>query len=273
MLTMTAGFDWRESHVSYGQTGNSYTQAIQVADPVLFTLNRPMADKPGRIFNYNTGSTDLLSVILEKATGQSTYEYAKTKLFDPIGIKESYWGQYRSGHFLGGAGLFLKPVDMARIGYLFLNDGVWDGNQIISKDWVKESTKTHVKSNMFSGRDYGYLWWMNNNDGFSASGSGGQTINVLPHQNMVVVTTGSTTDSNLPTQLLDQFILPSLSSESLQKESTAFWALQDALNTESTPVIPQPVEIPSFAKDISGKRYVFENGSLSYISKKTKGGV
>lgn len=274
LLTMTAGFDWRESTVPYGQTGNSYTQATQVADPVLFALNRPMADKPGSIFNYNTGSTDVLSAILEKATGQSTYEYAKTKLFDPIGIKESYWSQYKSGNVLAGAGLYLKPVDMARIGYLFLNNGEWKGKQIISKEWVKESTRTHLKSNLYFGRDYGYLWWMNNNDGFSASGSGGQTINVLPHQNMVVVTTGSTTDYNLPTQLLDQFIIPSLSSEPLQKESTAFWALQNALNAESTPVVPQPFEIPPFAKNISGKRYVFENGSLAYTFhfKDNKGG-
>lgn len=226
-----------------------------------------MADKPGSIFNYNTGATDILSAILEKATGLSTYEYAKSRLFAPIGIKESYWAQYRSGHFFGGAGLYLKPADMARIGYLFLNDGVWDGNQIISKEWVKESTRTHLKSNMFSGRDYGYLWWMNNNEGFSASGSGGQTIHVLPHQNMVVVTTGGSTDladHNLPTQLLDQFIIPSISSTPLEKDSTAFRTLQDALNAESTPAVSQSVELPSFAKDISGKRYVFENESLSF---------
>jgi CubicO group peptidase (beta-lactamase class C family)/cbb3-type cytochrome oxidase subunit 3 len=264
LLTMTAGFDWQESSVPYGQNGNSYTQATQEEDPLQFELNHPMKEKPGVTFNYNTGATDILSAILEKANGISTVEYAKSKLFEPIGIKESNWSQYKSGNYLGGAGLYLKPMDMARIGYLFLNNGDWKGNQIISKDWVKESTRVHVKSNMYLGRDYGYLWWMSNNNGFSANGSGGQTINVLPDQNMVVVTTGSTPDYNLPTLLLDRYIVPSLSSKTLQKESPAYRVLQEALHAESNPPVSQSSEIPSFAKAISGKTYYFENGNTSY---------
>ncbi|RKN64583.1 hypothetical protein [Paenibacillus ginsengarvi] len=105
---------------------------------------------------------------------------------------------------------------------------------------------------------------MNNNEGYSASGTGGQTINVLPHQNMVVVTTGSTTNFNLPTLLLEQFIIPSISSKPLENISIAGRTLQEVLHAESPPVVSQTIEIPPFAKDISGKRYDFENGAFSY---------
>lgn len=151
---------------------------------------------------------DILSGILANSTGRSVLDLASENLFSPLGItvarsltfqsKEeqmafntstdlSGWASDPAGNHTGGWGLSLSPVDMAKIGQLYLNGGVWNGKQIVSKSWIEESTKEHSrweKCNL----PYGYLWWLSGDteQGFSAMGDGGNVIYVNTHREMVV---------------------------------------------------------------------------------------
>jgi CubicO group peptidase (beta-lactamase class C family) len=104
---------------------------------VLIVLNQPVADAPGANFNYNGGNPYLLSVLINKKSGQNALDFAKKELFEPVGIKSAKWGPVDAqGVTNGESGLFLSPHDMARFGYLCLHNGLWEGKQIIPSSWV-----------------------------------------------------------------------------------------------------------------------------------------
>ncbi|KKK95057.1 hypothetical protein LCGC14_2676640, partial [marine sediment metagenome] len=146
---------------------------------------------------------------LEVATNKSVEDFANEYLFEPLEIISTLWEYDPDGLPLGGEGLYLKARDMAKIGYLFLNEGMWGGEQIISKEWVDFSTYAHVSVSNSS--DYGYQWWISKTyDSYRASGFGGQQIHVFPEEDLVVVFTGWDLYIGLSWDLLDNFILPSI---------------------------------------------------------------
>ena len=209
LLTMTAGFDWPEWELSYFNINNIFNTWKVNEDYVQFVLDRPMNSTPGEKFNYNTGISHLLGAILEEATNSSMDYFANEYLFEPLEITSTLWEYDPDGLPLGGEGLCLKARDMAKIGYLFLNEGIWEGEQIISKEWVNTSTYKHVTVSNSS--DYGYQWWISKTYGsYRASGFGGQQIHVFPEDDLVVVFTGWDLYVELSWNLLDSFILPSI---------------------------------------------------------------
>ena len=123
LLDMTSGFGWEEP--AYGKAP-SVIEMVNSPDWIKFILDGLMSDMPGTRFQYDSGNAHLLSAILTKVTGISAAEYAKAKLFAPLGIKEVRWGHDPQGISLGPFGLFLQPRDMAKIGYLYLRNGVWE---------------------------------------------------------------------------------------------------------------------------------------------------
>lgn len=155
---MTTGVEWYENG-NYGEN-DSWIQMTYSKDLVQYFLNKPMKEAPGTRFNYNTGASHLLSVILKKATGKNTYDYATQKLFKPLGIKEVFWESDPQGVSIGGTNMYLSPLDMARFGYLYLRNGCWDGKQVVSENWIKEATTKHIDtSNAIAGQHgYGYKW-------------------------------------------------------------------------------------------------------------------
>ena len=162
-----------------------------------YTVKQPMNLDAGTKFTYNTGLTQFLSAIIEETSKMSTFEYAQKKLFTPLGIEGVNWHCDSEGHYSGGFGLSLTPRDMAKFGYLYLKNGVWDEEQIIPQQWIKESTTKKVSVNAESG--YGYLFWTKEfeaKDGkvleaYAASGSGGQYIVVVPELDIVTVITAN----------------------------------------------------------------------------------
>jgi len=186
LLDMTAGFAWDESSVPYGNPKNMETQMSQSPDWVQFVLDRPMADQPGTKFVYNSGAAHLLSALVQKATGQTLLQFATANLFHPLGITDVKWPSDPQGITEGHVDLWLTPRDMAKLGYLYLKDGVWDGTQLLPPGWVAASTKKQ------SGGDpgFGYQWRRTNFNAFEAVGWGSQLIGVLPAQDLVVVVTG-----------------------------------------------------------------------------------
>ena len=183
LLTMTSGFDWDESTVT---EFNNYTFAKNQVDHL---LSRDLVDRPGTKFNYNSASTNLLSVIIEEASGMNTFIFAKKYLFDKLGINNPAWAKNRQGYFDGGAGLLLRSRDMAKIGMMMIYKGNNGSEIIVSENWVNESLKSHIKR-YYS--DYGYLWWLTevkNTKVCFARGFAGQYIFIVPSRNIVVVGT------------------------------------------------------------------------------------
>lgn len=185
LLTMTAGFDWDESTVAM------FNQWVSSSDPIQFVLSRKMVSKPGEKFEYNSGIPHLLSVIITKSSGMTTFEFANKYLFNPLGISGIRW-QRINGYYNGGAGLELKPRDMLKIGQLMIDSGSYMENQILSPSWVENSTKGQVS--IQGEQEYGYLWWTEkeaNERNAAAIGYGGQFILILPDRGVTVVATSN----------------------------------------------------------------------------------
>ncbi|CAG0977548.1 6-aminohexanoate-dimer hydrolase [Gammaproteobacteria bacterium] len=185
LLTMSAGFLWGEDGPieARWQASDNWVEAA---------INLKFIDQPGAAFNYSSANTQLLSAILTRATGESLRTYAQRNLFTPLGITADrwHWGVDEQGYAVGGFAMNLRPRDMARFGYLYLNQGYWDGQQIISREWVQQSTSAQIHTGM--GPDYGYLWWVHprsDQPTFEALGYGGQSIYIAPALDLVVVVT------------------------------------------------------------------------------------
>ena len=205
LLTMTTGLEWAENY-PYADPRNPYNTWKASDDHVSFVLNRTMVASPGTTFNYNTGASHLLSAIIQRATNMSTIDFANQFLFGPLSIENSRWLEDPQGVAGGGDNLYLKPRDMAKIGYLFLNEGNWEGKQIISENWIRTSTSTSV--NWGGALNYGYQWWIaTDNDFYRALGYGGQQVNVFHSEDLIVVFTGMNLNFDFASYLIFNYIL------------------------------------------------------------------
>ena len=197
ILTLTSGFDWDEKSFPYSDPRNTETQMVATNDWMKFVLERPIRSQPGIEWVYNTGSVHLLSGIIKHATGQFVDSFAESSLFQPLGIQNYEWNKDPQGYPTTGAtkqGLRLYLRDIAKFGYLFLNDGKWNGQQVVSQTWVEESTRKHIDFD--DGNGFGYLWrtGVSTITGYEipfyyAVGYGGQTIHIVPEFNIVIVFT------------------------------------------------------------------------------------
>jgi hypothetical protein len=199
----------------------------------------------------------LLSAILQEATGMTELDFARQNLFEPLGISEVFWQSDPQGYTHGWGDLYLKPRDAAKIGYLWLNKGVWDGQQIVSAAWVADSVTAHSSGGM---DDYGYGWWVSE-DSYYALGRGGQNVKVYPAYNAIVVTTASGFDyDQFNPMLVAAFIDPNkplpANPAGVAKLETTLTALAQA--PQLWPIGP----LPDTAKAISGKTYVLEPNAL-----------
>ena len=157
-------------------------------DWVQAALDREMVGEPGDNFCYDSPGMHLLSAILQQVTGMTEFEFARQYLFGPLGIQDVFWESDPQGYTDGWGGLWLKPQDAAKLGYLFLNHGMWDGKQIVPEDWVADAVKGHVKTG--TADDYGYGWWVAD-DSYMAAGHWGQYVRVYPSVNGIVVITAT----------------------------------------------------------------------------------
>lgn len=288
LLTMTAGLRWHETDRSYLNVRNSLVQMTQHKDWVQYILNRPMAAKPGEKFNYNSGASHLLSAILQKQTGMTAAQYAERKLFAPLGITDYAWEADPEGTTVGGWGLMLTPRDMAKLGYLFLRNGRWEGEPVVPASWVAESTRKHVEvvsSSDFRyklwlrlyrllGREaairtysYGYHWWIPDFGGYAARGHGGQAIFVIPNLDLVIVFTSGLPrkDLMLLEKLVEDYILPAAkSAEPLPEDRPAQEALRAAIQAQ--PELEVETWLPETAVRITGKRYQVKANPLGIQS-------
>jgi CubicO group peptidase (beta-lactamase class C family) len=208
LLTMTTGLDWPENY-PYNDPRNPYSDWKASEDHVGFVLNRTMVATPGSMFNYNTGASHLLTAIIQRATNMSTLDFANQYLFGPLSIDQSEWVEDPQGVAGGGDNLYLTPRDMAKIGYLYLSYGKWEGIQIISEQWIKASTSAMISWGWVL--DYGYQWWIApDGDFYRALGYGGQQINVFPSEDLIIVFTGMNPNFDYASYLIYNYIFPSI---------------------------------------------------------------
>ncbi|SMO91914.1 serine hydrolase domain-containing protein [Gracilimonas mengyeensis] len=216
LLSMQAGLE-TTSFYNYGRWAISDNW-------VEFQLDQPMTEEPGGKMVYSTGISHLLSVIITKASGMSTQQFANRYLFDPLDIQPGGWDRDPQGYYMGGNNLALTPQALLKIGQLMLNGGEYNGQRIVSKKWVRDSFGSYTRSN-FNPYNYGYMWWNREVGGqqvFFAWGFGGQYIFMIPELDAVVVMTSfldratqRRTYKEPVFTLLEESILPLLEQQSL----------------------------------------------------------
>lgn len=190
VLTMTTGIEWDED-VPYDDPRSDSSLMEATDDWVQYVMDKPMAKDPGTVFNYSSGATELLAYIFKKDTGQDIDAYGEKYLFAPLGIKH-HWKRTYLGVVDTEGGLYLAGGDLAKLGYLYLHGGMWADRRIVSEEWVKRSTTSHVDTGLPE-VGYGFQWWLYKNGKqpvWMALGIGGQRLFVFPESQMIATITG-----------------------------------------------------------------------------------
>jgi CubicO group peptidase (beta-lactamase class C family) len=208
LLTMSAGFDWTEFG---GQ--NSFPKMTRTSDWIDFVLDQPLSDLPGTRMEYNSGISQLLSSILVQATGLSVAEFAEKQLFGPLGIESYKWETDPQGFHTGGFGLWLRPADMLKFGQLYLQQGMWNGKQIISPELINQTIHPALPADAPRRGFYGWHWWvdkLSSIDYYYARGFGGQFIHIIPSLETVVVQTHDNRKKKEQPDIFREYIMPLL---------------------------------------------------------------
>ena len=229
-LSMTAGLDWNTWEYADGDPRDSTHAMARSEDWIKFVLERNAVDTPGKHYVYNNGMSILLGAILKNTTNASAEKFAGQYLFAPLGISEFSWKKRPNGTVNTAGGLQLRPRDMAKIGYMMLKEGRWQGKQIVSAAWARESTRAHVNEPILLGSGYGYQWWRGHTfiknkkiEIYYAAGKGGQYIFNCPALDLVVVFTSKRLNNVLgefrPQITMVKYIFPALLSLSSPRRS------------------------------------------------------
>jgi CubicO group peptidase (beta-lactamase class C family) len=198
LLTMKAGFEWNEDDYYSGATNDIITMVSNSANYVDYVLSKPIVRTPGLSAYYSSGESMLLSGVIQQASGSTLYNFANEHLFTPLGIEDLRWDTDPSGQTVGGWGINTSLRSYAKFGFLYLNKGKWDNQQIVPEGWVDDSVNPEVSELS----NYGYQWWIgsgissfneNNipNDCFLGIGIYRQYLIVVPSKNLVIVRTGN----------------------------------------------------------------------------------
>jgi CubicO group peptidase (beta-lactamase class C family) len=264
LLDMTSGLDWTEPLDGWP---DSIVEMERSPNWVNFVLDRPMTSAPGEVFNYSSGNAHLLSAILTKLTGMSTLEYAKAKLFSPLGINDLYWRHDPQGVSTGGYGLYLHTRDIAKIGYLYLRNGAWEGKQLLPSAWIDKVTHATVNMHLSWAPELRYsnlFWALPDKHCYMAVGYHGQVIMIYPDLDVVAVTTGR---ANYQLSKLADYISSAVKSDTaLPPDAASEKLLADKILDVST---EKPTEVgatPKLAAIISGKVYRFTRNVLNVKS-------
>ena len=226
LLMMASGLRCRDSYL-YRWLG--LTEMRNSNDWAQYVLDLPMAETPGEKFEYCNGVSYLLSVIIQNTTKMKTLDFARKHLFGPLGIVDVGWATSPQGFDIGYGEMWLKPHDMAKFGWLFLNKGQWGNKQIVPSAWVEVSTRGHINATLFD--QYGYQWWVDSAGFYTAVGYKGQFIFVVPEKNIVVVFTSDLPgrDFPIPKRLLQNYIIPAAEAAMPLPSNTAEQARLDTI--------------------------------------------
>ena len=223
-------------------------------------LAHPVPHKPGTHFKYNTPATFMLSAIVQKVTGQTVADYLKPRLFDPLGITQPVWNTNWQGISLGGYGLSVRTEDIARFGQLYLQQGKWQGKQLVPKDWVEMATSRQVSngSNPKSDWDqgYGFQFWRCRNGAYRGDGAFGQYCIVLPEQDAVIAITSGVKDMQGVMNLIWDKLLPAFETKRLKADAVSQRKLKEKLASLTVRPAEGSDSSPMAAK-VLGRKFTF----------------
>ena len=244
VLTMSDGMDPDPSPLA--EKSKNWVKAF---------LATPIVNKPGSVFLYNSLGTFMLSAIVQKVTGQKVIDYLKPRLFDPLGISGMDWEENMMSINTGGWGLRVKTEDMAKLGQLYLQKGIWNGNQIIPASWIEEATTLKIiqhpsmpqlkKDSSDWEQGYGYQIWRSRHHSYRADGAFGQYILVLPEQDAVIAIQEETPNMQDELNLVWNDLLPAFKKDKLPEDQKSLIALKTKLSTLS--LVPSAGSYTSFA--------------------------
>ena len=219
--------------------------------------------EPGTHFVYNTAATYLLAAILHKVTGQSLVDYLTPRLFEPLGIAGATWETCPRGINTGGFGLSIKTADIAKFGQLYLQNGVWNGKQLIRSQWITEATKKQISNGDDPLNDwnqgYGYQFWRCQHNACRGDGAFGQFCIVVPEEELVVAITAGLNDMQAVLNGIWDLVLPELSPVALPENRQEQERLQTKLGELALPILP--AQKRANVQELSGP-YVFPENVL-----------
>ena len=253
LLDMQSGLDWIEPLSDV--VPESVNAMRRSADWLQFVLDRPMAKGPGAGFNYNSGNSHLLGAILTRQTGVPLKDFASEHLFQPLGILDVRWQRDPQGIYTGGFGLYLQSRDMAKLGYLYLRGGEWDGAQILPRNWVGKVFAARLPMTISATADwrYGDQWWtLPERDAYMAVGYNRQIILVMPRTGVVAALTGR---RNYPFEAMLGLVARAVKADVPLAANPQGVALLERRSREVA--LEQAVTFPSpaLAQQISGKTW------------------
>jgi CubicO group peptidase (beta-lactamase class C family) len=224
--------------------------------------------EPGTQFVYNTGATYMLSAIVQKTTGMKIIDYLQPRLFEPLGIRNASWQESPQGITAGGIGLSLTTEDVARFGQLYLQNGRWQGKQLLSEAWITEATRLQIWNDRGGQTDwsqgYGYQFWRCRHDAYRGDGVFGQFCIVMPEQDAVLAMTGGIDvfDTEEPLDLVWELLLPAMGREPLGEDTVSYRRLSEKLSGLSLSPVQGKFDSP-IARRISGRTYKVDSNDLN----------
>lgn len=231
-------------------------------------LETPVEYEPGSRFMYGSGATYVVSAILQKLTGQKIVDYLRPRLFEPLGIENPVWETCPKGINTGGWGLNVKTEDILRLGLLYLQDGMWEGRQLLPDGWAAEATRCHIDNSPGRAGDwatgYGYQFWRSRYNSYRGDGAFGQFCLVLPEQDAVVAMTSGTGDLQGVLDLVWEHLLPAMGPAPLPADPASD-ALAERLATQQMHA-PEGAVTSPVAAQVTGRTYRLEDNPLSWAS-------
>ncbi len=233
-------------------------------------LSLPVEYAPGTWFRYNTGATYMLSAIITKLTGQPLLDYLRPRLFDPLRIENPSWEIDPQGISLGGTGLHVRLEDIAHFGQMYLQQGMWNGQRILSEAWIAEATRAHSdNSNTQTNPDwivgYGYQFWRCRHDCYRGDGAFGQYCVVMPEQDAVLAIFSGVRDLQAVLDKVWTHLLPAMQPQALAANPQAHGELRDTLATLSLPLPHGQPSSPGMER-WWGKPYLLDPNDLELES-------
>ena len=237
-------------------------------------LSTPIVHKPGTVFLYNSLGAYMLSAIIQKVTGQSTLEYLKPRLFEPMGIEGIDWETDLQGINTGGWGLRLKTEDMAKFAELFLQKGNWNGKQILPASWVEEASTMKIMQDPGAPQSkkdasdwlqgYCYQMWRCRHNAYRGDGAFGQYMIVMPDQDVALAITAETPDMQEEINLVWQYLLPACKDGKLPANNTALAALKEKIKSLALPLPAKHTD--TAAASINGKSFTASANEMNIQS-------
>ncbi len=244
LLTMTSGIEWDDD------VDGDLQALFDPIDFLQYILDKPMLYEPGSHYYYSTADSHLLSAIINQTFDECALEYGMEVLFEPLGISNVEWRPDNQGISIGGGWLNMTPRDFAKIGLLYMNNGTWDDQEIISSSYVQSAISVHNEAPDFVNK-YGYQWWIwPGYNTFEASGAGGQKLYVQPENDLIVVMTGPGYSEDLstyyphvgnPDTIMTSCVFPAIIGSSYAAPTTPTTA------TDTTPELPLLIPLAGLA--------------------------